>query len=243
MKIGLLPLYIALYDVYSQGLRPRLEAFYEKVAEEIEKRGAEVVRSPFCRLKNEFEGAVSLFKKENVDAIVTLHMAYSPSLESIDALCKTDLPIVILDTTETLSFSATQTPSEISYNHGIHGVMDLCSLLKQRSKPYAIAAGHYLYSKCIDRDESRRWHLCKYKPRQGRISDVLASAQMLPVDLDRFTGAIRGWMRPKNSASTAEFLEKLSINGATHHSMFVYGAEIGELAYFARLLDLKCVTV
>ncbi len=461
MKIGLLPLYIELYDVFSQGMRPRLNAFYETIATEIEKRGAEVVRSPFCRLENEFRETVAGFEKEAVDAIVTLHMAYSPSLESIDVLCDTKLPIVVLDTTETFEFTATQNPAEISYCHGIHGVMDMCSMLKQRGKPYAIAAGHYLHSDCIDRalsyvkaascasslsgmrvgvvggkfrsmgdfdvpyselsevfgidafevldaelkkfydavtdaeiaaektenekkfdfsgeiveeeyNESIKSCLAVRKyieekdlsafsvnflnfDRDGfplksmpfieactamergigyagegdaftasftaaflsaypetsfveifcpdwnnnmvflshmgemnyRIADtkpcisraggkftqsefpyvgytrmkagkgiyvnisrdadgyqmLLAPAEMLPVDNDNFATSMRGWMRPENCTSTADFLEKLSRNGATHHSIFVYGATVPELEFFAKLLGIKCVVI
>ena len=46
MKIGLLPLYIEIYDIYSQSIRPRLDAFYEKIATETEKRNVTVVKTP-----------------------------------------------------------------------------------------------------------------------------------------------------------------------------------------------------
>lgn len=151
IKIGLLPLYIELYDEVVPGIRPRLESFYNKIADMISARGFDVVKVPFCRLKKEFAEAVSCFEMNNADAIVTLHMAYSPSLESIDVLCNTDLPLVVLDTTETLEFTNTQDPAEIMFNHGIHGVMDLCSMLTRRGKPYAIAAGHYEESDVVDR--------------------------------------------------------------------------------------------
>ena len=151
MKIGFLPLYIKLYDDSIPQIRPRLEAFYETLAQTFEKRGVEVVRTPFCRLDSEFREAVSIYERESVDAIVTIHMAYSPSLESIGALTETKLPIVVLDTTETLEFGNMQDSKEITYCHGIHGVMDMCSMLSRYEKPYAIAAGHYEESDCIDR--------------------------------------------------------------------------------------------
>ncbi len=151
MKIGFLPLYVKLYDDFTPKSRPRHEAFYAEVAGIFEEKGVEVVRSPFCRLKEEFRQSVLLFEKEKVDAIVTLHMAYSPSLECVDALVGTSLPIVVLDTTSTLEFGNMQAPAEITYCHGIHGVMDMCSLLKRHGKEYAIAAGHYTESNCIDR--------------------------------------------------------------------------------------------
>ena len=151
MKIGFLPLYIKLYDEVVPEIRPRLESFYEKLAKMMEERGMEVIRSPFCRVKNEFEDAVQLFELKNADVIVTVHMAYSPSLESIDALCKTNLPVVVMDTTETLEFTNMQDSGEIMFCHGIHGVMDLCSMFTRRGKAYAIAAGHYSESDVVDR--------------------------------------------------------------------------------------------
>ncbi len=150
MKIGFLPLYIKLYDDINVS-RAVLEDFYKKATELFQKRGVEVITSDFCRIKKEFEKAVYEFEAAEVDAIVTWHAAYSPSLECIDALVGTKLPVIVMDSTPTLDFTTQQDPDEINWNHGIHGVMDMCSMLKRYGKPYAIAAGHYLESDCIDR--------------------------------------------------------------------------------------------
>ena len=455
MKIGFLPLYIKLYDDIGTE-RAVKQNFYDDVTALFQQRGVTVVTAPFCRVKPEFQKAVAEFEKEDVDAIVTWHAAYSPSLESIDALVNTKLPIIVLDSTPTLEFTPAQDPSAIDWNHGIHGVMDMCSMLKRHGKPYAIAAGHYLESDCIDRvcgfvrsaiaakqlgnmkvgliggafegmgdfavepaelkerfgiqveqisddtiararaavteDEIRQeieWdrqhydfhdnvvceeyhpymascltlrkciaeggynafsvnflnveklgtmpftECCKamerglgyagegdaltaaftgafisqypetsfveifcpdwknnmvYLSHMGemnyRVVDqkpiitrtdsafvkgtmpyagytrlkegkgvyvnisreqndyqmLLAPCQMLPVGEDNFPNSMRGWMRPE-SDSTAEFLENLSKNGATHHSTFIYGATVEELQYFAKLLSLKTVVI
>ncbi len=153
IKIGFLPLYIKLYDDCGSGAvgRPRLEPFYERMATELEARGFDVIRNEFCRIRPEFKAAVEKFENAGADCIVTWHAAYSPSLESIDALAGTELPIIVLDTTETYDFSPAQDPAEISFCHGIHGVMDMCSLLRQRGKSYAICAGHIEHSDVLDR--------------------------------------------------------------------------------------------
>ena len=151
MKIGFLPLYVKLYDDVTPHLRPEHEAFYAELTRIFEDKGATVVTAPFCRLANEFCAAVKHFEEEGVDAIVSLHMAYSPSLESIDALSATRLPLVVMDTTRALEFDNRQSPGEISFCHGIHGVMDMCSMLIRRGKDFAIAAGHYTESDVIDR--------------------------------------------------------------------------------------------
>ena len=151
MKIGYLPLYVKLYDDHSSAMRPHIDEICEMMASKLREKGAEVVEAPVCRLADEFKAAVKSFEDAQVDAIVTYHLAYSPSLESIDALAGTELPIVVMDTTPTYEFDNMQNPSEISYNHGIHGVMDMCNLLTRRGKTYAIAAGHYEKSDVIDR--------------------------------------------------------------------------------------------
>ncbi|MBR2972647.1 MAG: hypothetical protein IKC41_00410 [Clostridia bacterium] len=150
MKIGYLPLYIKLYDEIGVD-RSVMEAFYKDTTVMFEARGLEVETVDFCCVKPEFDAAVAAFEKANVDAIVTWHAAYSPSLESIEALTKTDLPIIVFDSTPTLEFGMQQSPDEINPNHGIHGVMDMCSMLKRCGKAYAIAAGHYRNSDVIDR--------------------------------------------------------------------------------------------
>lgn len=141
IKVGFLPLYIKLYDDRGTN-REFMQAFYNRMAAIIQNQGFEVIKTEFCRVKEEFDAAVANYEKEGADVILTLHAAYSPSLESIDALANTKLPIVVLDSTEAFTLNDKYTPNPISNNHGIHGVMDMCNLLKRRGKVYAIAAGH-----------------------------------------------------------------------------------------------------
>lgn len=148
IKIGLLPLYIKLYDD-SNIDRTFLISFYDKIANLFEDQGIKVVKNDFCRIKSEFEVAIKKFEDNGADVIVTLHMAYSPSLESVDALCSTNLPIVVLDTTEAFGLNFNESLDPIGNNHGIHGVMDMCNLLKQRGKKYDLAVGHVLGGKVI----------------------------------------------------------------------------------------------
>lgn len=151
IKIGFMPLYIKLYDDINLSVRGRLDEFYEKLATALEDEGFDVVRNAFCRIKPEFEACVAKFEEEKCDCIVTWHAAYSPSLESIDALAGCDLPIVVLDTTETYDFFHSNDPDAINLNHGIHGVMDMTNMLLRRGKAYAIAAGHFPQSDVIEK--------------------------------------------------------------------------------------------
>lgn len=142
-KIGLLPLWLKLYDECCQHVRPEVEAFAGTICAEYEKRGVEVVKAPLCRIKTEFAAAIESFEAADVDAIVTLHLAYSPSLESAEALAGTDLPLIILDTTPDFEFGPDQHASRIMFNHGIHGVQDMCNLLLRNNKHFFIEAGHW----------------------------------------------------------------------------------------------------
>lgn len=152
IKIGFLPLYVKLYDDGAPKMRVRINAFAKEIEDMLaSKEGVEVVASDICRLEDEFKAAIELFEKENVDSIVTMHLAYSPSLQSEKVLKETKLPIVVLDTTPTFDFTTGDDDSPISYNHGIHGVQDMCNLLVRNKKEFFIEAGHYLESDVIDR--------------------------------------------------------------------------------------------
>ncbi len=151
MKIGLLPLYISLYDKNGTKLREELRVFYDEIADKFEQRGIEVVKSEICTEDYQFEKEINAYEESGCDAIVTLHLAYSPGLNSEAALKNTKLPIIICDTTRAYDFSDEQLSSEISYCHGIHGVMDMCNLLKKNNKTYAVVAGHFEESDVLDR--------------------------------------------------------------------------------------------
>ncbi|MDD3996337.1 MAG: hypothetical protein PHH86_01345 [Sphaerochaetaceae bacterium] len=150
-KIGLLPLYIKLYDEVAPDMRIRIEKFSKMIADTFISKEIEVFKSPICRQKAEFSKAINEFEKADVDVLVTLHLAYSPSLESITALLKTSLPIIVLDTTEDIDFGPVQSTEAILYNHGIHGVQDMCSLLVRHNRDFCIEAGHWKGSDVIDR--------------------------------------------------------------------------------------------
>ncbi len=147
MKIGLLPFYIKLYDDFLPDYSQPLRTFTHVIAEELRTRGFDVMEASACRVKHEFAQAVSSFEMSGCQAIATLHLAYSPSLEASDALAETSLPVVVIDTTPDFNFTG---PADIMPNHGIHGVQDFCNLMRRKHKPFQIAVGHWQHSKCLD---------------------------------------------------------------------------------------------
>lgn len=153
IKVGFLPLYIKLYDDFSgPAYRMPMEAYMAQCVKALEEKGLELVIADRCRIASEFEAAADLFHAEKVDAVITMHLAYSPSLESIKALCRLNVPIVVLDSTPDYRLLAVQSEKAlIGPNHGIHGVQDMCNLLKRNGVPYYICVGHALHSNVLDR--------------------------------------------------------------------------------------------
>ena len=193
-KVGLLPFYLALYDASMPDRRPKAEAFCGTIASALQKRGVEVLTAPVCRLRPEFQQAVASFEAAGADAIVTLHLAYSPSLESADVLAATSLPIVVLDTSPAADFSPQQDPDQIMYNHGVHGVQDMCNLLIRNGKPFEIEAGHWQESDVLDRVAARirsaRVASSLRRARVGRIGEAFEGMGDFAVPPDKLKDTI-----------------------------------------------------
>lgn len=173
VKVGLLPLYIKLYDDYSPRYRPGQDAFVETIWSELEKRGINVVKVPICRIEPEMEQAVAAFEKEEADCIVTLNLAYSPSLEASEIIKNTKLPVLVLDTTQDYVYDIHTPGDRLMYNHGIHGVQDLCNLMIRNGKPFEIYAGHWENSDVLDRvADGARAVLAAKEFRQARVGHI-----------------------------------------------------------------------
>ncbi|MDX9866511.1 MAG: hypothetical protein RBT78_01170 [Kiritimatiellia bacterium] len=148
---GLLPFYLKLYDDLQPDRRSGFTEFLQRITQALEARGIRVAPAPVCRVADEFAHAVQDFERQGVNCIITLHLAYSPSLEALDAFCETRLPIIILDTTMDADFGLSVQPSRIMYNHGVHGVMDFASMLRRRKRAFEIVAGHDSDPRLMDR--------------------------------------------------------------------------------------------
>ncbi len=151
-RVGFLPLYIKLYDdANGPSYRAPMERYMNACISMLESQGIEVIKADeVCRIAPEFEAAVEKFNTEDVDAVITMHLAYSPSLESIQSLLKLKSPIVVFDSTPDYELiKAAAYEARIGANHGIHGVQDMCSLLNRYGKDYYICAGHALHSEVI----------------------------------------------------------------------------------------------
>jgi L-arabinose isomerase len=195
IKAGLLPLYLEIYDQKEAYAREGMERFLALIGGELERRGLRLAKLPICRLHGEFAAAVRSCEDEGVDAIVTLHLAYSPSLESAAVLSGTRLPLVLLDTTPDRDFGEKVASDRIMYNHGIHGVQDLCNLLMRAGKAYDVEAGHWEDSDVLDRVVSRvRGAAMAASLRRSRVGSVggpfngMGDFQVPPAELESDLG-------------------------------------------------------
>jgi L-arabinose isomerase len=57
----------------------------------------------------------------------------------------------MLDVTMDYDFGQSVSPDRIMYNHGVHGVQDLASMLRRRKYPFEIVAGHVTQSPALER--------------------------------------------------------------------------------------------
>ena len=175
-KAGLLPLYLQLYDDTSPELRREFNPLLATVTDNLADAGIEVIRVEPCRVESEFRDAVRQFQNEDVDLIITLHLAYSPSLESVEALASASRPILMLDTTMDFNFGQDVDPARIMYDHGIHGVQDLACMLRRRGVPFEIVAGHVTQSNVLQRaaDVARAAHAASAlrKTRALRVGET-----------------------------------------------------------------------
>ncbi|MCX7038032.1 MAG: hypothetical protein NT005_02700, partial [Spirochaetes bacterium] len=67
--IGLLPLYLKLYDDTDGGKRPRIDEFTRMIASELSRRGLDVASAPVCRVEKEVAAAVKSFEARGAAAI------------------------------------------------------------------------------------------------------------------------------------------------------------------------------
>jgi L-arabinose isomerase len=168
-----LPLYLKLYDDVIPDLKPRFSGFLDEIIKKIEAKGIGVLKAQICREKKEFDEAIKIFEKEDVDAIITLHLSYSPSLESADALSRTRLPVIIFDTTPRYDFSVNTKQNDIMMNHGIHGVQDLCNLLKRKGKYFSLVTGYWGKPDVLDKIVKKiKGALIAGKMRKSRIGNI-----------------------------------------------------------------------
>lgn len=141
LKAVLVPLYLKLYEEVAPEIKSKLLPMAESVAA-ILRESCQLTVLPVTCTPEDVQRAEEIIKTENVDCIITLHLAYSPSLLSADMFANLSKPILVIDTTLDEGFEA-MSGDYLLKNHGIHGVMDFASVLRSMGVHYSICAGYY----------------------------------------------------------------------------------------------------
>jgi len=172
MKIGLLPLYIRLYEECAPAYHDPAQRAVDTAADALRKCGFEVESTFLCHVEPEIAAAVRNFEASGCQVLVTLHAAYSPSLEAIETLVGTDLPIVVFDTTPDAEFGF-DFGDKLMLNHGIHGVQDMCNMLLKRKKRFVIRAGHIGDAEFMEKvKQAVLSAAAAYRMTHARVGDV-----------------------------------------------------------------------
>ena len=141
LRALLLPLYLDLYDEIDPDLRDRFRGFIDRVSELLGNLQVDFVTADIITAEAQLQRAMESLRGKEPDLLITLHLSYSPSLLVSETLAALSIPILILDTTTSATFDGDD-DSYLMMNHGIHGVMDLTSVLKARGVDYHVVAGH-----------------------------------------------------------------------------------------------------
>ena len=215
IRVGYLPFYIKLYDDNGQDRTPLIE-YMDQLIAMLKEKGLEVIPAEeVCRVKEEFDRAVDRFNELDVDAVVTQHLAYSPSLESIGALLKLKAPIVVFDTTPDYQLLAVADHKNcIDNDHGIHGVQDMCCMLQKNNRPYTICAGHAFHSDVADRvvGACRAAAACKtfHTARIGSVGGSFVGMGDFLIDDARYREEIGPTVSYMTPDVTAKYLAKVT---------------------------------
>ena len=137
----LFPLYLKLYDKTFPDLRTRMLPFLQQVRDFLSARGVALTDFGIVATPAEVRRAAAAAAAARADIVIVLHLTYSPSLLVADTLQRLGSPILMLDTTPADRFDRKCTGADVSENHGIHGVMDLTSVLTGRRVPFEVVAG------------------------------------------------------------------------------------------------------
>jgi len=159
-KIGLIGLTAELYKKKLPELVEGLAEF-SKELKGILQESAEISHIPIVYTKKQMEEACRKFKKDGVDGIILVFLSYSPSLIIAPVLKKyKDLPVLIWNTQKLSAIDEKFKSSDTFFNHGMHGVQDLASVLLRNGIKFSLITGHYRDKKIVSQVE--KWCRASY---------------------------------------------------------------------------------
>jgi L-arabinose isomerase len=148
VKIGLMGLTLSLYKKNIPALMPYLEQFSAELKALLSKT-FETIHYPLAYNRKTIGAGFRLFEKQKVDGIILVFLSYSQSLEILNAIRKTEIPLLIWNTQKIAEIDNRFGEQEMLENHGMHGVQDLASVLLREKIDFSIVTGHYRDKKAL----------------------------------------------------------------------------------------------
>lgn len=148
-KVGLLGLMLELYDGPFPQLKGTMHEFAQSIIGALSDR-LQITFPGVCMRTSEVESALGQFEAEGCDMVMVVCLTYAPSLVSVPALFRSQLPLVIFDTTKAPALGPEMTGQDVTENHGIHGVQDLANVLARRGRSFQLVVGHYQDARALD---------------------------------------------------------------------------------------------
>ncbi len=143
-RIGLLGLMLELYDKARPELRPSQNEFAGQLVDRLRTAtGADVTFTGICNTREAVDKTMQKFVQADVDLIVVVHFSYAPSLIAMQALRRTNVPIVLFNTQRKRGIGDDFSGQDILENHGMHGQQDLANVLVRTGRSFSVVTGYW----------------------------------------------------------------------------------------------------
>lgn len=131
-KIGLLGIMQELYDKSLPGITERQENYAREVCSQL----GDVAEWSFpgaARNRNDIEEIMGDFNHSGLDGIMIVMLTYGPSMRTVKALQKNNLPILLANIQPERVVRTDWDMADLTYNQGIHGAQDMANALLRTS--------------------------------------------------------------------------------------------------------------
>ena len=141
-RIGLLALTLDLYEQLAPTLIPARQRWLrEKVLPALAST-AEVRFTRVASRREDIDAVVAGYESEGLDALLVIHLSYSPSQNALPALKRGALPIILWNVQELRAVGDDFDGAQMLANHGVHGTQDLGNVLVRAGAPFEYVTSH-----------------------------------------------------------------------------------------------------
>lgn len=142
-RIGLLGIMQELYDKSLPGITERQEGYAQDVCSQL----SDVADWTFpraARNRSDIEEIMGDFNHDDLDGIMIVMLTYGPSMRTVKALQKNNLPILLANIQPEPVVRTDWDMADLTYNQGIHGAQDMANaLLRTPGEAYEVISADW----------------------------------------------------------------------------------------------------